>query len=57
MNKQKFEQLVKQTGANKCVEFNWSYTLKDSCERCYLESGILKPCVLLTGGKCEVLKQ
>lgn len=31
MNKQKFEQLVKQTGANKCVEFNWSYTLKDSC--------------------------
>lgn len=57
MNKQKFEQLAKQTGANKCVEFNWSYTLKDSCERCYLESGILKPCVLLTGGKCEVLDE
>ncbi len=55
MNTQKFIELARTTGANKCIQFEFTCKLKNSCARDYIEKGILQPCVVLKGGKCEVL--
>jgi len=54
---QQFEKLAKETGANKCLDFDWSYTIKDSCMRNYTKDGTFCPCVMLTGQKCEYFKE
>ena len=57
MNKLKFEQLAKQVGANKCIDFDYSYTKKDCCAKDYVSKGIFGPCVLLNGGECKYFKK
>lgn len=52
MKKEKFEKLARETGANNCIDFNWSYNLKESCMRDY-DNDILQPCLLLKGCKCN----
>jgi len=53
MNLQQFEKLAHETGAYKCLDFDWSYTLKDSCMRNYTKDGTYCPCVMLIGKECE----
>ena len=57
MNKTKFEQLAKKTGANKCLDFDWSYNLKESCMKNYLQEQTLCACVMLKGEKCDCFKE
>lgn len=53
MKKEKFEKLARETGANKCISFDWTYNKKQTCSKDYITKDILKPCVLLNGCKCE----
>ena len=55
MNKTKFETLARTTGANKCIDFNWAYNLKESCMKDYSEKQILCTCCLLKGQKCDCM--
>ncbi|MBQ8635314.1 hypothetical protein IJ425_04080 [bacterium] len=57
MNKAKFETLARTTGANKCIDFDWSYNLKGSCMKDYLSKRILQPCCLLKGQKCDCMNK
>ena len=56
MNFKEFERLAKVTGANKCVHFEWSYTIKESCAKDYIEKGILQPCKFLQHKECNCIK-
>lgn len=57
MNSKDFERLSKITSANKCVHFEWSYTIKESCAKNYISKGILQPCRLLKHQECKDFKR
>ena len=52
MNYKEFKERAKNTGAHKCLHFNWSGKIKDSCNR--FDENRFEPCLLLKCKECEV---
>lgn len=56
MNKEKFTNLARSTGANECIDFNWSLQIKNSCMKEF-QKDILLPCLLLQGKECDCMRR
>lgn len=48
-NKIPYLELAKQTGANRCIYFNWSNNINETC---YKSDKDINKCLLLGGTKC-----
>lgn len=49
MNKNKFDKLARETGAIKCIYFDYSYLIKESCAKNHNYS----PCSLMQNKECS----
>lgn len=49
-NKIPYLELAKQTGANRCIHFNWSNNINETC---YKSDKDINKCLLLGGTKCN----
>lgn len=52
MNKEQFKELATETGARKCIHFNWSMSKNKACIR-----DNMCPCLKLNGKNCEHYKK
>lgn len=51
MNKENFKKRAEETGANKCIHFDWSNDIEESCSK----NDEFCSCVLLKGCKCYLV--